>query len=94
MNKFILCVDYETTNEATSFADYLRSQGYGWWHRTSNTWVISTRNSLTRNNLRDVASIYFPNRKMLIMDMTTANWAGWGTAQEFEWFNNNWELNH
>lgn len=91
MNKFIVCLDHETTEEANAFIAYLKTTNLGWWHRTSNSWAITSNKPLTGPQLRDTVIIYFPNRNTLIIDMQTKSWCGWGLTTEFEWFDTSWK---
>ncbi|MFI5196564.1 MAG: hypothetical protein ACHQD8_05700 [Chitinophagales bacterium] len=88
MRRFVLLVDSETTNEVSSFVEYLKKEGYGWFHRTSNSWLITTTNStLTTEKLRDSAITFFPNRMLVVINMINGDWNGWGIKSNFDWFN-------
>lgn len=91
MGKFVILLERETTDEISSFSEFMRSSGYGWWHRTPNSWIISTKDGLTNMQLRDIAAIYFPQRKIIVLGLD-GFWNGWGVPSDFEWFRNtnNW----
>jgi|GEM_PF-2617768 len=88
--KFIIAVDNESSKEVESFVTYLKTQGWGWFHRTSNASIITTPRDYNVQTIRDVAVIYFPNRRLYVIDIDSGTWAGWGTKEEFKWFGDNW----
>lgn len=86
-NKFIILVQHETAKETQDFAAYLTGEKYGWWHRTQCAWIVRTPEAVTANHLRDMVRIYFPNRRVLVMEIEENDWAAWGKPTEFAWFN-------
>lgn len=87
---FIVLIDFETQSESNSFVNYLKNMGYGWWHRTNNSWIITSSAQVTEEDIRIAVTKYFPKRTTFVVNMRSRNWTGWGVNEHFDWFKDNW----
>jgi hypothetical protein len=90
-SKYIVAVNIESSQEIISFANYLKSLGYGWWHKVGTCWVITPIGNVSLGDMRDLAHIYFPNSRLIVIEMIDAHWTGWGSDSDFSWFHTNWD---
>lgn len=96
-NRFVVGIDSMSTEQESAFVDYLRSNGYGWWHWINNFWlVVDISNTLTSAKLRDDLMEIAPKTNLLVIQIKGDHtWAGFGPSTKernvFNWLHNSWK---
>lgn len=95
--RYIVCVDKSTEEQEQKFLEYIKKEGFGWWHYLKNTWLIV--DSLGNSNeslIRDEALNAFDNENNMVflLNENEGTWAGFGPNSEkrdmFKWIKENW----
>ena len=90
---FIVSVDANaTTVQKNAFTAFLRNdnKGLGFWHHTSNEWVIhDIEGQLTAVRLRDKISELMGSTECLVMQVRPLDWAVKAQKSAHQWLHTN-----
>ena len=92
ITRFAIGVSDMSSEEDGKLRDYLKENGYGWWHWIENLWlVIDTSGKLTAGDLFDALRGIAPEKWNIVLEIEQVkDWAGYGPAGKkqnmFNWF--------
>lgn len=95
--RFVVGVDSMSDEQEQKFLEYIRKNGYGWWHWLNNFWlIVDGEGKLTASQLRDTLKSIVPNVNLLVIDVEgKQNWSGFGPRSEernmFNWIRKTWD---
>lgn len=95
--RFVICINGSTKEQENKFVEYINTQGVGWWHWLTNTWLIVDRNGKTSaGTWREKAVEIFEREHVLVIEISQQNdtWSGFGPSSDekdmFKWIRDNW----
>jgi len=96
--QFVIALNSTTEEQEKMFLEYIKSNGFGWWHWIDNFWlVVDTQDKLSAEKLRDDLENIFPKVRKLVIEIfsESSTWAGYGPNGEqrnmFNWLHNTWK---
>ena len=97
--RFVVGIDQETSEDTSSFIEYIRQQGFGWWHWIDNFWLLTTRDTQVRTTtLRNKLKEITGGKTVIVMEVKSTKWATYGPSGEGDspniskWLNSNWKM--
>jgi hypothetical protein len=97
MRRFVVAAQGLDKDSENNFIEYVKSNGFGWWHWIDNFWLLTTNNStITAEDIQqNIDSGNGFNRNLVIEIEGSISWHGFGPAKTdnnmFEWIKNNWQ---
>lgn len=93
--RFAVAIDSMNAEDDQKLLDFVKANGYGWWHWIDNFWLLTTYNSsVTSVTLRDSLGQIIPKNKIVIEVSDGTAWAGFGPTGEnknmFSWLHDTW----
>lgn len=95
--RYVVCVNKSTEDQDQIFLDYIKEQGFGWWHYLKDTWLlVDSLGESSSAKIRDVVKESFDNEYNMVfqLDEDEGTWSGFGPKSEnrnmFKWINENW----
>ena len=94
--RFIVAIDGMTKEEERKFIEWIRSEGFGWWHWISNLWLLTSRSEETSaKKIRDQIGELSDHRHNLVIEIPEdIDWQGYGPSNEkrnmFNWLKTTW----
>jgi hypothetical protein len=96
--RFIVAVESGTKEQQDAFTEYLRGQGFGWWHWIDNLWLlVDSTGKTTGSDLTSQVNATFPTLNCMVFELSADGdtWAGYGPRTEasnmFTWMRQNWK---
>ena len=96
MNKrnFVVIVKEETSENISSFLEYIEAQNFSWWHWVSNVWLLTTYDQeITTRELRDRFRNISGNKTVVALEVEDVTWSTFGPTGEksiAKWIRENW----
>lgn len=95
--RFIILIDNTTNEQDEKFLEYIKENGFGWWHYLNNSWLLTSYKDFTVNKIRDDLNKIYEGETKLIIELrgnTNDTWAGFGpqgeTRNMFTWLKETW----
>ncbi|MEQ8244577.1 hypothetical protein [Fulvivirga sp.] len=96
--RYIVCVNNSTEQQDQTFLNYIREQGFGWWHYLNNIWLLTDSSGKSSiKEIRDHAKVSFDDEYNMVFQLneTEGTWSGFGPNSEtrnmFTWIKKNWK---
>lgn len=98
MRRYIAAITGMTKTDERRFLGFIKENGWGWWHRIDNFWLIIDAHKDKESSAEDIRDFLMPLSGSigLVIELPPedSGWAGYGpasTADElFSWFEANW----
>lgn len=93
--KYILLINKEAKEDSLKLIEYFKSNGWGWWHKLYNSWLIidKTGNSTLQDIEKKINELY-PGINNLIIEVRDSTWIGYGPNTKennfFNWLQDTW----
>jgi hypothetical protein len=94
MKFFVLAVQGASEAQRNAITQYLRDNGYGFWHWLADFWIVQTTTpDLQAPAFRDVIKQFLPGLVFNVFAIRPINndWAGFGDHRSVEWLKENWK---
>ena len=92
--KFVVIIKEEAPEDISSFRKYLEQQRFGWWHWTSNAWLLTTRDQqMSAKKIRDKLREITRKKTTMVLEVESVTWAGFGPTGEKDiskWIKDTW----
>jgi len=98
MKLFLVASDSMSKEQETAFLQYIKSNGFGWWHWLENFWIIATsNNSISSYTIRDALNDSVPGLNNLVIEVENVDsWGGYGPKGDdknmFKWLQDNMKI--
>lgn len=96
--KYIVAIDSSTNEQNTTFLDFVKAQGFGWWHWIKNVWLLTDPTGRSSSvKIRDKLMKIFTGEGCIVIELAADHdtWAAFGPKgpkiNMFDWLNENWE---
>jgi hypothetical protein len=92
MRKFILIAPRCTPDQENAINEFVKTRA-GWWHYSSDTWLLKFKNEVNTVSLRDEIRDAFPGLNFMVLGFPDAphEWYGFGPPNWADWFKNVWD---
>lgn len=96
--RFVVLIDSANQAQENAFIDFIKVEGFGYWHWLNNSWLLTSHNSQhTAKFIGDKMQTIFPNVNHMVLrfdDDGMKYWGGFGPAEKdrdmFKWMHENW----
>jgi hypothetical protein len=96
--RFIVCIDDSTKEQDQKFIEYIKENGFGWWHYLKNTWLIADSTGKSSvSEIRNMVKESYDNEYNMVFQLNEdeGTWSGFGPSSEkrnmFKWIKENWK---
>jgi len=73
---FVVGTESITAEQEKSFIDYIKDNGFGWWHWIPNFWLITGEGSPSCIEIRDELHKLAPGKDIIVVEFKPVTWAG------------------
>lgn len=96
--RYIVCVNNSTEEQEQKFLEYIKEQGFGWWHYLKNTWlIIDVLDKSDVSGIRDNVMKAFEGEYTMVFQLNEkeGTWSGFGPKSDerdmFKWIKEKWK---
>ncbi len=93
--RFVIGINGMSQEQEKAFGEYLTKNGYSWWHRIDNFWLLIADNEFCSvQEIRDLLKLASPGNDIIVVEAgSTPNFSGFGPSSSgyFEWIQEKWK---